>query len=184
MDSGRVPVARNYHVKPPGSAARADSDDEGGDKYVYEDDSDNNDEDGGDGGDAATGSVPDQSSSSSTDIAREYVKGDRIVYTSSSGVPSRGTIVAVHRDDEEVYYTVRVRSDDGEMRERQTDAGHLTPDTPITGEDSDIAAAIAMSLQQQEQEQQEKEQGKTEGESRVAETLLPEPEEGFELEAH
>lgn len=87
------------------------------------------------------GSVP----APSPATAREYVKGDRIVHTSSNGVRSHGTIVAVHRDDIELYYTVRLRSDDGEVRERQTDAGHLTPDAAI------IPSAQAPSAQTRDQ---------------------------------
>jgi len=51
----------------------------------------------------------------------EFSVGDRIVHVSSSGVYTEGVVVAVHRDDVELYYTVRL---DG-ARERQTDASHL-----------------------------------------------------------
>ena len=39
MDSTRAPVTRSYHVKPPGSAALSQDDqDEDGEEYVYEED--------------------------------------------------------------------------------------------------------------------------------------------------
>ena len=57
-----------------------------------------------------------------------FRKGDRILHTASNGVQSRGVVVAVHRDDTELYYTVRLQYEGGE-RERQTDAGHLQADS-------------------------------------------------------
>jgi hypothetical protein len=75
---------------------------------------------------------------------REYHKGDRIVHTASDGIRSYGVVAAIHRDDVFPYYTVRIRTDGGPERERQTDAGHLELDAEkscVAGGEGSVGAA-------------------------------------------